>query len=60
MRSRVRVWVIPTTLKMVLTAPEPVLVILSVSKGNALAIERYMTTLHSIASLGLFLCFELD
>ena len=43
-------------IKMVLTAPQPVLVIISVSKGNALG----MTTLHSIASLRLFFCFELN
>ena len=37
-RSRGRVRVIPKTLRMVLTAPQPVLVILSLSNGNALAI----------------------
>jgi hypothetical protein len=39
-RSQVRVQVISLTLKMVLTAPQPVLVIMSLSKGNALAIKR--------------------
>ena len=39
-RSRVRVRVIPKTLKMVLTAPHSVLVIMSLSKGNVLAIKK--------------------
>ena len=39
-RSRVWVRVIPKTLKMVLTAPQPVLVIMSLIEGNALAIKR--------------------
>jgi hypothetical protein len=37
---RVRVRVIPKTLKMVLTAPQPVLVIMSLSKRNTLAIKK--------------------
>ena len=36
--SRVRVWVIPNILKMVLTAPQLVLGLMSLSKRNALAI----------------------
>ena len=38
--SQVRVWVIPKTLKMVITDPQPVLVIMSLSKGNGLAIKK--------------------
>ena len=38
-RSQVRVRVIPKTLIMVLSAPQPVLVIMSLSKGNALALK---------------------
>ena len=40
-RSRVRVRVIPKFLEMVLTAPQPVLVILSLSKGNALYLIQW-------------------
>ena len=39
-KSRVRLRVILKTIKMVITAPQPVLVIKSVGKGNALAIKR--------------------
>ena len=39
-RSRVRVQFIPMTLKMVLTAPQPEMVMMSLSIGNALAIKR--------------------
>ena len=39
-RSRVRVRVILKTLKMVLTDSWPVLVTMSLSKGNALAIKK--------------------
>ena len=38
--SWVRVRVIPKTLEMVLTATQPVLVKMSLSKGNALAMKR--------------------
>ena len=46
-RSRVRVSVIPKTLRMVLTAPQPVLVTMSLSKGNALTIEGVAHTLYN-------------
>ena len=39
-RSRVQVQVIPKTLKIVPTAPQLVLIIMILSKGNALAIEK--------------------
>ena len=39
-RSRVRVPVIPKTSNMALTAPQPVQVIMSLSKWNALVIKR--------------------
>ena len=45
-RSRVRVRVITKTLKMVLTgAPQPVVVKMSFSKGNALAVKRHSSYL---------------
>ena len=46
-RSRVRVWVITATLKMVLTAPQPMVVNISLSKGNALAIKGTAHTLYN-------------
>ena len=45
-RSRVRVRVIPKTVKMVLTVPQPVLVIICLSKGNALAIKRLIPYIY--------------
>ena len=39
--------VTPKTLKMVNTTPQPMLVIMSLSKGNALALKGAADTLHN-------------
>ena len=41
------IYILPTTLKRVITAPQPVIIIISLSKGNALAIKDSAYTFYN-------------